>query len=262
MSNDDFLKLNLLNLKDYNKYIENWTNNTIQKIDYDGKYYGVSVSPNVLDNLNPCNYKRFIDFMKNNLNNLDNNILENLQYSYYDNFVKYDGHSIGSDELVKFTPNNCKCKNGLKCDFNNRDCKSSVCPFKIRNLKENKIQSIKDEQINKEINKSRFIRKDIMKICISIIENSGFATIQYNNKHLKVKEFYLDIQRPSLRFKIDKNEFKYSIGDTVMNLKFEYNGNTYVLTNGEIVAKMNCSLRDDEKYLHVGILFKSLDICY
>ena len=46
----------------------------------------------------------------------------------------------------------------------------------------------------------------------------------------------------------------------VMNLKFEYNGRTYVLTNGEIVAKMNCSLRDDEKYLYVGILFKSLDI--
>ena len=169
MSNGDFIKLNLLSLKDYNKYIQYCANNTIQKIDYDGKYYGISVSPNVLDNLDPCNCKRFTDFMKNNLNNLDNNILEKLQYSYYDNFVRYNGCPIGSDELVKFTPNNCKCKNGLKCDFNDRDCKSSVCPFKIKNLKENKIQSIKDEQINKQINKSRFIEKNSMKICISII---------------------------------------------------------------------------------------------
>lgn len=187
--------------------------------------------------------------MKNNLNNLDNNILEKLQYSYYDNFVRYDGCPIGSDELVKFTPNNCKYKNGLKCDFNDRDCKSSVCPFKIRNLKENKIQSIKDEQ-NKQ---SRFIRKDIMNIYVSIVENSGFATVQYKNKHLEVKDFDLDINSLELSFLIDRDKFKHSVGDKVEKLNFEYNRCLMVLQNGDIIYS-------SEKYKRVVILFKSLDM--
>lgn len=264
MSNDDFIKLSLLSLKDYNKYIEYCANNTIQKIDYDDKYYGVSVSPKVLDNLDPYNCKRFTDFMKNNLNNLDNNILENLQYSYYDNFVKYDGCPIGSDELVKFTPNNCKYKNGLKCDFNDRDCESSVCPFKIKNLKENKIQSIKDEQ-NKQ---SRFIRKDIMDICVSIIENSGFATVQYENKHFEVRDFNLDIDSLKLSFLVDRDKFKHSIGDKVEKLNFEYSRGLEVLQNGDIidisdeVYQSNDEYKSNKIYKKVVISFKSLDVVY
>lgn len=256
MSNDDFIKLSL---KDYNEYIENY-------------------NLRVLHDLDLYNCGRLTDFTKDNLNNLDNNILEKLEYSYYDNFVKYDGCPIGSDELEKFIPNNCKCKNGLKCDFNDRDCKSSVCPFKIKNLKDNKIQNIKDEQ-NKQ---SRFIRKDIMNICVSIFGNSGIATVQYKNKHLEVKDFDLDINSLKLSFLIDRDKFKHSIGDKVEELNFEYSRDLMVLQNGDIIDISDVTyqsndniiyINDDiihinngvyqyqssEKYKRVVILFKSLD---
>lgn len=246
MSNDDFIKLNLLNLKDYNKYVENMENYSLR----------------VLHDLDPYNCERLTDFMKDNLNNLDNNILEKLQYSYYDNFVRYDGCPIGSDELVKFTPNNCKYKNGLKCDFNDRDCKSSVCPFKIKNLKDNKIQSIKDEQ-NKQ---SRFIRKDIMNICVSIVENSGFATVQYKNKYFEVKDFNLDIDSLKLSFLIEGDKFKHSIGDKVEKLIFKYDRDLKVLQNGDIIDISHEIYQSNDVYQsnkickRVDILFKSLDM--
>ena len=260
MLNDNIIKLG--NLNDYYKYIEDYTNNSIEILKYKNDFYGINVNPKVLDNLDPYNCKRFTDFMKNNLNNLDNNILEKLQYSYYDNFVRYDGCPIGSDELVKFTPNNCKCKNGLKCDFNDRDCKSSICPFKIKNLKENKIQTIKDEQ-NKQ---SRFIRKDIMDICVSIIENSGFATVQYKNKYFKVRDFDLDIDSLKLSFLVDRDKFKHSIGDKVEKLNFEYSRGLEILQNGDIidigdeVYQSNDEYKSNKIYKKVVILFKSLDV--